>query len=59
MSFSLPISTAIVGISTVEELQENVALAESFKPFSREKKAKLEELVASYEAEANFFKYHW
>ena len=57
--FSLPISTAIVGISTLEELQENVALAENFKPISREKKAKLEELVAPYEEDANFFKYHW
>ncbi len=57
--FSLPVSTAIVGISTVEELEENVALAADFTPFSREKMAHLAQLVAPYQEEANFFKYRW
>ncbi len=57
--FSLPISTAIVGISRVEEIEENAALAAEFTPFSREKMAHLESLVAPYQEEANFFKYHW
>ncbi len=56
---SLPVSTAIVGISTVKELEENVRVAQRFDTYSDEQMREIEELVAHYEEEANFFKHHW
>jgi uncharacterized protein len=54
-----PVSTAIVGISTLAELEENIRIAREFKPFSEEEIKDLEKLTASYADEANFFKHHW
>lgn len=54
-----PVSTAIVGISTLAELEENTRIAREFKPFSEEEIKDLEILTASYADEANFFKHHW
>lgn len=54
-----PVSTAIVGISTLAELEENTRIAREFKPFSEEEIKDLEKLTASYADEANFFKHHW
>lgn len=56
---SLPVSTAIIGISTVKELEENVRIAQRFEPYSREQMREVEQLVSHYETEANFFKHHW
>ncbi len=56
---SFPVSTAIVGISTLEELEQNVRIAREFEPFSDERLAEIEGLIAPYEEEGNFFKYHW
>ncbi len=56
---SLPVSTAIVGISSIRELEENVEIAQRFEPYPREEMQEIEELVAHYESEANFFKHHW
>jgi len=33
-AFGLPISTAVVGMSSMEQLEKNLAVAESFKPFT-------------------------
>lgn len=56
---TLPVSTAIVGISSIRELEENVAIAQRFDPYPSEEMQAIEELVAHYESEANFFKHHW
>lgn len=58
-TLSHPVSTAIIGISTIAELEENVRIAEEFKPLAEEEIKRLEELTAPYAEEANFFKYHW
>lgn len=58
-TLTYPVSTAIIGISTMAELEENVRIAKDFKPFSEEERAQLEELTAPYAEEANFFKHRW
>ena len=54
-----PVSTAIIGCSTVAEVEENVELAKNFKPFSSEEMERLEGLTASYYREGAWFKYEW
>ncbi len=54
-----PVSTAIIGISTMAELEENVRIAKEFKPFTEEEINHLETLTAPYAEEANFFKHQW
>ena len=56
---SFPVSTAVIGISSLEELEENVRIATHAKPLSRESLAHLEGLVKPYYKEANFFKTDW
>jgi len=56
---TLPVSTIIVGISTVEELEENINIAKNFTPLSSERMERLEKLTRPYFAEASFFKDKW
>ena len=56
---TLPISTIIVGISKIEELEENVRIAKNFAPLSSEQMERLEKLTRPYFAEASFFKDTW
>ncbi len=58
-TLTFPVSTAIVGISTIEELEENVEIAKNFEPLTNSELAELEALTESYQREGNFFKYHW
>jgi aryl-alcohol dehydrogenase-like predicted oxidoreductase len=53
---TLPVSTVIVGISTLAELEENVAIARDFTPLSPEQSRRLEELTRPYAEDATFFK---
>jgi len=53
---SLPVSTVIVGIGSVEELEENVAIARTFAPLAPQEMRRLERLAAPYAEEAAFFK---
>lgn len=53
---SLPVSTVIVGCDDVAQLEENISIAANFEPLSSDDKAHLEELTASYQEEAAFFK---
>ena len=53
---TLPVSTVIVGITKLEELEEDVRLAREFKPLKPERMAQLEELTKPYFADATFFK---
>ena len=56
---TLPVSTVIVGISNLEELEENIRIAEAFEPLSDQEMNELEELTAPYHADASFFKTQW
>ncbi len=56
---TLPVSTVIVGISTVEELEQNVRIASNFSPFSDDEMTKLEGLTKPYYADATWFKSKW
>ena len=53
---SQPVSTAIIGCDTVKQLEENIAVAASFKPLSKSEMARIEGLTAGYAADAAFFK---
>lgn len=55
-TWSLPVSTAIVGCSTIAELEENVRLAKEFKSLSTDEMKRLEKLTEHYAEEATFFK---
>ncbi len=57
--FSLPISTAIVGISNLNELEENAKIAADFKPLDEKERKHLESLAKKNSEEANHFKIHW
>jgi uncharacterized protein len=53
---TLPVSTVIVGISKLAELDENVRIAAEFQSCTKEEMAKLEELTRPYYAAANWFR---
>ena len=56
---SQDISTAIVGISSTDELDENASIARAFTRFDRDALADIEARTADYETEVNFFKHQW
>lgn len=53
---SQPVSTVIIGCDTVAQLEENVAIATSFRQLSPAELARIESLTASYAADAAYFK---
>ncbi len=55
-TLTLPVSTVIIGCKTVEQLEENVAIAKGFAPLPPAEMARLEGLTASYVAEAAWFR---
>jgi len=55
-TLTLPVSTVIIGCKTVEQLEENVAIAKSFTPMPAAEMARLEGLTASYVADAAWFR---
>lgn len=57
--FSHPVSTAIVGISNIGEVEENVIIASEHKTLPAEELAHMESLTADYADETNFFKHQW
>lgn len=56
---TLPVSTVIVGISTLEELEEDVRIARSFTPLTDEEMRELENLTRPYHVDASWFKTQW
>jgi predicted aldo/keto reductase-like oxidoreductase len=52
----LPVSTVIVGVSTLDELEENVRIAKEFVPLKDVELRKLEALAKPYAEEAMWFK---
>jgi uncharacterized protein len=57
--YSFPISTAIVGISTVDELEENISITHAFSPLEDTEKKEIEQLTAHYYEDASWYKYQW
>ncbi len=53
---TLPVSTIIVGISKLSELEENVRIAANFQPCAKDEMARLEELTRPYYAAATYFR---
>jgi predicted aldo/keto reductase-like oxidoreductase len=58
MSYTLshPVSTVIIGIKTIAELEENVRIARNFKLLSAVEMARIEDLTKPYYADVTFFK---
>ena len=53
---TLRVSTVIIGISTLGELEENVRLAKEFKAYSEQEMAELERLTQPYFADALWYR---
>ena len=57
--YTLPISTAIVGLSSMNQLEENLRITRDYSPYSAEEMEALESLARPYQEEANFYKVQW
>ena len=57
-SLSLPISTAIVGVDSLAQLEENVRLAQAFTPFSELQMAALARRAEPVARQALFFRFY-
>lgn len=55
---TLPVSTAVIGISTLGELEENIRIAREFKPCTQQEMAALEHLTQPYFADALWYRDH-
>jgi aryl-alcohol dehydrogenase-like predicted oxidoreductase len=53
---SLPVSTIIIGIDKVSELEENIKIAQNFKPLSADQMLAIENKVKPYYKDLQFFK---
>jgi aryl-alcohol dehydrogenase-like predicted oxidoreductase len=53
---SLPISTVIVGLDKIAELEENIKIAQDFKPLTADQMLALEDKTKPYYKELQFFK---
>jgi predicted aldo/keto reductase-like oxidoreductase len=56
---TLPVSTIIVGIDDLEQLEENVRIARDFRAMTAAEVKNTEELTRPYYAEASWFKSSW
>jgi aryl-alcohol dehydrogenase-like predicted oxidoreductase len=54
-----PVSTIIVGITNIDELEENVRIARNFAPYEETELRTIENLTKPYFAEASWFKEQW
>jgi hypothetical protein len=55
---TLPVSSVVIGISAIRELEENVRIAREFKPYSKAEMAGLEQLTRPYFADALWYREH-
>jgi aryl-alcohol dehydrogenase-like predicted oxidoreductase len=55
-TMSLPISTIIVGLDNIRELEENIRIAQEFKPLTAEEMLEIEEKVEPYYKHLMFYK---
>ncbi len=53
---SLPVSTIIVGIDKIPELEENISIARNFKPLTADQMLAIEEKTKPYYKDLQFFK---
>jgi aryl-alcohol dehydrogenase-like predicted oxidoreductase len=53
---TLPVSTIIIGIDDIPQLEENIKIAQEFKPLSADQMLSIEEKVKPYYKELQFFK---
>jgi uncharacterized protein len=53
---SQPVSTCIIGVDNIPQLEENVRIAADFQPLNSAQMASIEALVAGYVPDASFFK---
>jgi len=56
---SLPVSTVIIGITKLDEIDENARLARNFKPLPADQMKKIEEMFRPHADTATFFKREW
>lgn len=56
---TLPVSTIIVGIDDIDQLEENVRIAREFKPMTEAEMKSTEEMTKPYYADASWFKVSW
>jgi len=56
-SLSLPVSTVIIGCDTVQQLEENLALARDFTPLTEQQMASLEQRAEAVSKQALFFRF--
>ena len=55
---TLPVSTTVIGISNLGELEENIRIVREFKPYTQQEMAKLEHLSQPYFADALWYRDH-
>lgn len=55
---TLPVSTTVIGISTLGELEENIRIVREFKPYTQEEMSELEHLTQPYFADALWYRDH-
>lgn len=58
-TLSYPVGTAIVGVSTVYQLEENIRITREFSDLPETELRKIEQLVQPYHETAGFFKTQW
>ncbi|MDW7739683.1 MAG: aldo/keto reductase [Bacillota bacterium] len=58
-TLTFPVSTAIVGISKIEEVDENARITAEFNNLSEDEIKQIESMTKPYSYEANFFKHEW
>jgi len=53
---SLPVSTIIIGLDDIAQLEENIRIAQNFKPLNADQMLAIEEKTKPYYKELQFFK---
>lgn len=57
---SFPVSSALIGVTDINQLEENARIARDFRgPYSAEQLAAIETLTQPYSEDANWFKIRW
>ena len=54
-----PVSTVIIGCSTVADVENNVRTAQNFRPLTTDQMRQYEALTQGYYRDASFFKFDW
>ncbi len=57
--YSFAISTAIVGITTIEQLEENVQITRKFEKYNEHRMDEIAQLTAHYYEDASWYKMQW